>query len=83
MNNIAYIITGISIIGTVANSFQKRWCFYVWSGTNTFWIIYNLLNAQYAQSILYLFNLIMAIIGLIKWKGKDNGSERARSNTIK
>lgn len=27
MNYIAYAVTAASIVGTVANSFQKRWCF--------------------------------------------------------
>lgn len=75
MNNIAYIVTLASIIGTVANSFQKRWCFYIWLCTNAFWCIYNIINKQYAQALLYLFNFIMAIIGLVKWNknGKYNG----------
>lgn len=68
MDNIAYIVTIASIIGTVANSFQKRWCFYIWLCTNAFWCIYNIINKQYAQALLYLFNFIMAIIGLVKWK---------------
>jgi len=67
MNNIAYIVTLASIIGTVANSFQKRWCFCIWLCTNAFWCIYNIINKQYAQALLYLFNFIMAIIGLVKW----------------
>lgn len=71
MNNIAYIVTLASIIGTVANSFQKRWCFCIWICTNAFWCIYNIINKQYAQALLYLFNFIMAIIGLVRWK--DNG----------
>ena len=70
MKEIAYIITAASIVGTVANSFQKRWCFAIWACTNTFWIIYNITFKSYAQALLYTFNLIMAIIGLIKWKDK-------------
>lgn len=37
MNYIAYAATVASIVGTVANSFQKRWCFWVWGCTNTLW----------------------------------------------
>lgn len=68
MNNIAYIVTFASIIGTIANSFQKRWCFVIWLCTNAFWCIYNIINKQYAQALLYFFNFIMAIIGLVRWK---------------
>ena len=75
MNFIPYIITAASIVGTVANSLQKRWCFYVWLCTNSFWCIYNVLNGSYAQALLYAFNFAMAILGLIKWR-KNRKKER-------
>ncbi len=67
MQYIAYIVTALSILGTVANSLQKRWCFIVWGFTNTFWCIFNIITGSYAQAILYAFNFAMAILGLIKW----------------
>ena len=70
MNYIAYIVTALSIVGTVANSFQKRWCFVVWAFTNSFWSVFNIINGSYAQAILYAFNLAMAFIGLWKWRKK-------------
>lgn len=83
MDNVAYIVTFATIIGTIANSYQKSWCFIIWSFTNLFWTIYNILNKQYAQALLYLFNLIMSIVGLWQWnkkakKGKDNETVRKR-----
>ncbi|OGO90329.1 MAG: hypothetical protein A2Y17_12230 [Clostridiales bacterium GWF2_38_85] len=77
MSYIAYIVTFASIIGTVANSCQKRWCFRVWICTNTFWCIYNAANGQYAQALLYAFNFAMAILGLIKWAQKEKQRKRA------
>ena len=71
MNYISYIFTFAAIIGTVANSLQKRWCFYIWLCTNAFWVVFNILNGSYAQAILYLFNFIMAIVGLTKWKKQN------------
>lgn len=65
---LSYAVTAISIIGTIANSFQKRWCFYVWIITNSFWVVFNTINKQHSQAILYLFNLAMAIVGLRKWR---------------
>lgn len=76
MNIIPYIVTTASIIGTVANSFQKRWCFYVWVCTNTFWCIFNAMNGSYAQAALYAFNFIMAVVGLIQWKRKAHPNVR-------
>lgn len=67
---IAYVVTAASVIGTVVNSFGKRWCFIIWGITNTFWIAYNAAFGSYAQALLYAFNLVMAIIGFIRWGKK-------------
>lgn len=72
MGNIAYLITVASIVGTLANSFGRRWCFYVWLCTNAFWVVFNITTQSYAQALLYLFNFATCIIGLIKWKGRKN-----------
>jgi hypothetical protein len=72
-----YIMTAATIVGTVANSFQKRWCFYVWGVTNAFWCVHNIILREYAQAGLYAFNFVMAIVGLVKWKNreKEKGAE--------
>jgi hypothetical protein len=67
---LTWIITLISIIGTVFNSFQKRVGFYLWLISNVFWICYNIKEGIYAQAALFSFNSIMCIVGLIKWKEK-------------
>lgn len=76
MNFIPYIITAASIVGTVANSLQKRWCFFVWLGTNSFWCVHNAINGSYAQALLYAFNFAMAILGLVKWQRKRTRNYR-------
>ncbi|MFT3952767.1 MAG: hypothetical protein QM689_12670 [Oscillospiraceae bacterium] len=58
----------------MANSFKKRVCFVIWGCTNTFWAVYNAANHQYAQALLYAFNLIMAVIGFVKWGAPPNRS---------
>ena len=68
MQYIAYFVTAASIIGTVANSFQKRWCFWVWLCTNAVWSVFNLAYSRYAQGPLYAFNFAMAVLGLVRWK---------------
>lgn len=65
---IPYIVTLAAVVGTAANSFGKRWCFWIWLCTNAFWVIFNLINHSYAQALLYAFNFAMAIVGLVKWK---------------
>ena len=68
---IAYAVTIATIIGTVANSFGKRWCFPIWMCTNGFWCVYNIGITQYAQALLYAFNFAMAIVGLFVWKTEN------------
>lgn len=70
MKHIAFWVAFASMTGTIANSFQKKWCFYIWICTNLFWIIHNMAMEQYAQGLLYIFNFITCIIGLVKWKKK-------------
>lgn len=80
MEIIAYFATALTIIGTVANSLQKRWCFIVWICTNAFWSIYNFSAGQVAQAALYIFNLIMAVVGLVKW-GRQPKRAKTRCDT--
>lgn len=71
MRYIPYIMTAFSVAGTIANSFQKKWCFWLWICTNIFWCGYNVLNTQYAQALLYVFNFVMCIVGLRKWRQSE------------
>ena len=71
MQSIAYLVTAASIIGTIANSLQKRWCFGVWLCTNAFWCVFNVVNRSYAQAILYAVYFILALVGIVKWKKGD------------
>ncbi len=70
MRYLPYIITLLSVAGTVANSLQKRWCFWVWLCTNAFWVVFNVTSGSYAQALLYAFNFATAILGLCRWKGE-------------
>ena len=70
MTVITYIVTAVTMIGTIANSLQKRWCFYIWAVTNTFWLVYNMVIGQHAQGLIYALNLIMSVVGLVPWKRK-------------
>lgn len=68
MQIIPYIITALSIIGTVGNSCKKVWGFYLWLCTNAFWCAFNVVHQSYAQAILYAVYFILAIVGIVKWK---------------
>lgn len=65
---VSWGMTTLTIIGTIANSFQKRAGFYFWLISNLFWIGYNIYNKMYAQAAVYAFNSLMCVVGLVKWK---------------
>lgn len=76
MTFISYLVSIITIVGTVANAFQKRWCFWIWLITNAFWIGWNIAVGEYAQSVIYVVNLTTCIIGLFKWKRNKKEGQR-------
>lgn len=76
MHIIPYLVTFISIIGTVANSYKKSWCFYLWLFTNGFWCVYNVIYQSYAQSILYAVYFVLSIVGIVQWKKGANNEKR-------
>lgn len=67
---LSYIITGITLIGTAANAFKKRWSFIIWICTNIFWVVYNIYIKQPQQAIIYIANTVTSIIGFVYW-GKN------------
>lgn len=75
---ITYIVTAASIIGTIANVYQKRWCFVIWILTNCFWCVYDALIGQYAQAALFAVYFILAVAGLVKWGKKRKVSITAK-----
>jgi nicotinamide riboside transporter PnuC len=65
-----YGLAILSIIGTVANIYKKRWCFAVWLLTNTTWCIYDACIGEYAQSGLFAVYAGLAVMGLVQWRKK-------------
>lgn len=63
-----WLITIASIIGTIANIYHKRWCFWIWLFTNSIWMIVDLRAGLYAQAFLFSVYVALAVWGLCKWK---------------
>lgn len=76
---ITYIVMAASMVGTIANSCKKRWCFYIWLCTNAFWCVYNFSIGQTAQGLLYTFHFSMAILGIYQWKHNKTDTENIKS----
>lgn len=72
MQYISWIMTAISITATIANAFQKRWCFIVWLFTNSFWCIYDIWIGSYGQAVMFAVYFVISVIGLRNWKKKGD-----------
>jgi membrane protein implicated in regulation of membrane protease activity len=69
LGNLMWLVTILSIVGTVANIYGRRWGFAVWLGTNLSWAIYDAWIGAWAQAVLFLVYAGLAIWGLVKWRG--------------
>lgn len=68
--DITWILSVISLSGNIFNVKKKVACFYIWAIGEVFWFILDLKNGTYGRAFLDLFQLIMAIWGIIEW-GKE------------
>ena len=65
-----WLITIASIIGTVANIYKKKWCFWIWLVTNSMWLIIDFRAGLYAQAFLFAVYVLLAVWGLYRWSRK-------------
>lgn len=64
-----WIVTMISLIGSVLNARKSKWCFYIWILANTLWLIYDVYIGLYSRAALDIMQTIICISGIIYWKG--------------
>jgi nicotinamide riboside transporter PnuC len=68
-----WVVTGLSILGTVLNIKKVKWCFWIWLFTNLSWCIYDVIIKNYAQAVLFAVYTGLAIYGIVEWsKRKKN-----------
>lgn len=63
-----WLITIASLIGVIANIYQKRWCFWIWVVTNASWFIIDWQRGLPEQATLFAVYFALAIWGLWQWK---------------
>ncbi len=68
IDHLMWIVTAASLVGVVANIKKKTWCFGIWFGTNSIWMIYDYSLGAYAQSALFAVYVILAIWGIYEWR---------------
>ena len=71
IDQLMWVVTIASIIGTVANVYKKSWCFIVWASTNFMWVVYNIHKEIYAQAALWVVYFGLSVWGWCKWKKSD------------
>lgn len=72
---ISWLMTGVTIIGTILNAYQKKVGFVFWLVSNIFWIGVNIHAELYAQTAIYIFNSIMCVVGIRQWKTKTHKTQ--------
>lgn len=65
---IDWMISGLSIYGSILNVRQNKYGFLVWIMTNIYWIYYNFQTKTYAQIPVWIIFTIISIYGLVTWK---------------
>lgn len=66
-----WIVTAISIIGSILNARKSIWCFYVWIFANIIWLAYDIHINLYSRAALDIFQTVICISGIIFWKRED------------
>ncbi|HML88911.1 MAG TPA: nicotinamide mononucleotide transporter [Methylomusa anaerophila] len=67
-NSIPWLIAGAALFATILNIRKDRRCFLIWTGTNLYWTVYDAVNGLYAQAALFMVYLVLALVGLWKWR---------------
>ena len=66
-----WVITLISLTGTILNVKKNALCFWLWAFGNIAWLSYDLSLELYSRAVLDMVQLGFAIWGIIKWKKKS------------
>jgi hypothetical protein len=67
MNLASWILVGIGFIGVIFNIRKNKWCFIIWSVTNTGLIITSYFQSNYSLAFYFFACLISSIWGLVQW----------------
>lgn len=63
-----WLVTALSLVGTILNIKKKRICFGIWLVTNSIWCLFDFSIGAYAQSALFAVYVGLALWGVIAWR---------------
>jgi nicotinamide riboside transporter PnuC len=58
----------LSIIGVILNIRRHRSCFYIWSFTNSSWVVVDLYHGVWSQAALCGVYVGLALWGIMAWR---------------
>jgi nicotinamide riboside transporter PnuC len=76
MEEIGWILSGISIAGGILNALRHKVSFYIWMVANIGWIIYFSLQGIYYQLPLWIVYTGICILGIIQWTKKEKQDDK-------
>lgn len=68
IQDVTWILTAISLTGTVFNIRKKIICFYIWLIGDLLWCIFDLMSGTNGRATLDFIQIILSICGILSWK---------------
>ena len=62
-----WLLTALSLMGTVLNVKKRIACFYLWTAVNIAWVFVDFQQELYARSVLDGVHLAFAVWGIWDW----------------
>ena len=63
-----WIITFVSLAGTVLNVRKNILCFYLWAVGNIAWLVFDVASGLFSRAVLDTVHLAFAIWGIFAWR---------------
>ena len=68
MKLVTWLITLLSLCGTVLNVRKSIWCFYIWTFGYAAWLVIDIIMGYYSRAVLDSVHFILAIWGIVAWR---------------
>lgn len=68
MTVLTWVATAIAIVGSILNSCKRIEGFFLWLISNSLYVYINIKLGVIAQAILFAFNILICIMGVVQWK---------------